>query len=106
MRYIGQVSYNINCNFTNYGSALQSWALSQIIDKIGGEFGIQSKLIDYCPPVLEECDIFNPFKRMWDTDEESRRMIELTMPAIKVNYQKFEDFYTKRLSITKRSFNT
>jgi hypothetical protein len=26
---IGIVSYNINCNFTNYGSALQSWALSE-----------------------------------------------------------------------------
>ena len=54
MKYIGQVSYNINCNFTNYGSALQSWALSQMINKIGEEFELQSKLIDYCPRVLED----------------------------------------------------
>lgn len=35
MKYFGIVSYNIHCNFTNYGSALQTWALSQIIDKLG-----------------------------------------------------------------------
>lgn len=105
MKYIGQVSYNINSNFTNYGSALQSWALSQMIDKIGASLGIQSKLIDYCPKVLENCDILNPFKRMWDTDEESRRMVEMTMPAIKVNYKKFEDFYTNQFRRTKRKYH-
>ena len=35
MKNIGIVSYNIRCNFTNYGSALQSWALSQTIDRLG-----------------------------------------------------------------------
>lgn len=104
MHYIGQVSYNINCNFTNYGSALQSWALSQMIDQIGKTLGIQSKLIDYCPKVLEDCDILNPFKKMWDTDEESRKMVELTMPAIKENYIKFEDFYTNRFRRTKKKY--
>lgn len=105
MHYIGQVSYNINSNFTNYGSALQSWALSKCIDKIGTVFGIKSKLIDYCPKVLEDCDILNPFKRMWDTDEESRRMVELTMPAIKENYVKFENFYTNQFRRTKRKYH-
>ena len=105
MKYIGQVSYNINSNFTNYGSALQSWALCQMIDKIGASIGVQSKLIDYCPKVLEDCDILNPFKRMWDTDVESRRMVELTMPAIKVNYQKFENFYTNQFRRTKKKYH-
>lgn len=105
MRNIGQVSYNINCNFTNYGSALQSWALSQMIDRIGASLGVQSKLIDYCPKVLEDCDILNPFKRMWDTDEESRRMVELTMPAIMENYKKFEDFYTNQFRRTKKKYH-
>lgn len=105
MKNIGQVSYNINSNFTNYGSALQSWALSQCIDKIGAEYGFQSKLIDYCPKVLEDCDILNPFKRMWDTDDESRRMVELTMPAIKENYVKFENFYTNRFRRTKKKYH-
>ena len=105
MKRIGQVSYNINCNFTNYGSALQSWALSQMIDKVGAGMGVQSILVDYCPSVLEDCDILNPFKRMWDTDEESRRMVELTMPAIKVNYKKFEQFYTNQFRRTKKKYH-
>lgn len=104
-KYIGTVSYNINCNFTNYGSALQSWALCQAIDMIGEDLGIQSKIIDYCPKVLEDCDVLNPYKRMWDNDEESRRMVELTMPAIKINYKKFEDFYTWRFRRTLKKYH-
>ena len=104
MKYIGQVSYNINCNFTNYGSALQSWALSQMIDRVGAEFGIQSKLIDYCPKVLEDSDCLNPVKKMWDKDQEARRLIETMMPAIRENYLKFEDFYTNRFRRTKRKY--
>lgn len=104
MKYIGQVSYNINCNFTNYGSALQSWALNQMIDKFGAEFGLQSKLIDYCPKVLEDSDCLNPAKKMWDTDKEARRMIDMMMPAIRVNYKKFEDFYTNRFRRSKRKY--
>ena len=105
MKYLGIVSYNINCNFTNYGSALQSWALSQMVDRIGSEFGLQSKLIDYCPKVLEDCDVLNPYKQMWDKDEESRRTVELTMPAIKENYQRFEDFYTNRFLRTRKKYH-
>ena len=105
MNAIGIISYNINGNFTNYGSALQSWALSQALDKVGAAFGVQSKLVDYCPKVLEDCDVLNPFKRMWDTDEKSRRMVELTMPAIKENYKKFEDFYTNRFRRTKKKYH-
>ena len=104
MKFIGQVSYNINCNFTNYGSALQSWALSQMIDRIGAEFGLLSKLIDYCPCVLEDSDCLNPVKKMWDTDNEARRQIEMMMPAIRENYQKFEDFYTNRFRRTARKY--
>ena len=104
MKYVGQVSYNINCNFTNYGSALQSWALSQMIDKIGAEIGLQSKLIDYCPKVLEDSDCLNPTKKMWDTDLEARRQIEMMMPAIRENYKKFEDFYTNRFRRTKKKY--
>ena len=32
MKRFGIVSYNIYCNFTNYGSALQSWALQRAVD--------------------------------------------------------------------------
>ena len=102
---IGIVSYNINCNFTNYGSALQSWALSQAIDRMGEKLCLQSKLIDYCPAVMAEYDILHPFKNMWDTDEQSRRMVELTMPAIRENYEKFEQFYTYRFRRTKKKYH-
>lgn len=104
MKNIGIVSYNINCNFTNYGSALQSWALSQMIDRIGETLGIQSKLIDYCPKVLEDSDCLNPMRKMWDTDLEARRQVEMMMPAIRENYQKFETFYTNHFRRTKRKY--
>lgn len=102
--YIGIVSYNINCNFTNYGSALQSWALCKTIDRIGMDMELQSKLIDYCPKVHEDSDILNPIKKMWDKDDESRKQIELTLPAIHKNYYKFEDFYTNRFRRTKKKY--
>lgn len=100
MKTYGIVSYNIYCNFTNYGSALQSWALSQVI----GRLGYRAKLIDYCPEVLKEADPLNPFKLMWDKDEESRRMCELTMPAIRENCAKFDRFYRERFNKTAKKY--
>ncbi len=100
MKNIGVVSYNIHCNFTNYGSALQSWALKETINKLG----YHAKLIDYCPETLKDKDPLNPFKNMWDKDEESKRMCELSLPAIKKNYYKFEDFYTNRFDRTKKVY--
>lgn len=93
----GTVSYNIYCNFTNYGSALQSWALNQAIMKLGYD----CKLVDYCPDILADKDPLNPFSNMWDKDEESRRMCELTLPAIRENYKKFNTFYNTRFNKTK-----
>ena len=89
---IGIISYNIYGNFTNYGSALQSWALHQAV----ASFGCKPVLVDYCPDILANKNPLNPFANMWDTDEESKKMVELTMPAIRENYYKFEDFYTNR----------
>lgn len=100
MKTFAQVSYNIHCNFTNYGSALQSWALSQVMKKLGH----RPVLVDYCPDCLKDKDPLNPMKNMWDTDEESRRMCELSLPAIKVNYEKFERFYTERFNRTKKVY--
>lgn len=106
MKTFGIVSCNIHVNFTNYGSALQSWALCKVIER----FGYLAKLVDYCPPMQEERDILNPQKFMWDTDEDSRRNLELTMPAIRVNYHKFDTFYNTRFkktngTYTSRNFN-
>ena len=105
MKTIGVVSYNIHCNFTNYGSALQSWALCKTIEWLG----YKPVLMDYCPDVLRDKNPLEPFKNMWDKDEESRRMCELTIPAIRENYYKFDRFYTERFNrsgeYTSENFN-
>lgn len=102
MKRLGTISYNIYCNFTNYGSALQTWALHQALKKLGQN----PVLVDYCPDILRDKDPLNPFKNMWDKDEESRRMVELTMPAIKANYAKFNRFYHERFNRTKKSYTS
>lgn len=96
MSRFGTVSYNIYCNFTNYGSALQTWALHQAIKKLGHT----PVLVDYCPAILADKDPLNPFANMWDKDEESRRVCELTLPAIRENYEKFDRFYREEFTRT------
>ena len=59
---LGIISYNIYGNFTNYGSALQSWALHQAVASLGHE----PVLVDYCPDILADKDPLNPFKNMWE----------------------------------------
>lgn len=102
MNRIGTISYNIYCNFTNYGSALQTWALHQAMRKLD----THPVLVDYCPDILADKDPLNPYKNMWDKDEESRRMVELTLPAIRVNFEKFDRFYHDRFDRTKRAYTS
>ena len=97
---IGTVSFNIYCNFTNYGSALQTWALHQAIKRTGNT----PILVDYCPEVLADKDPLNPLDHMWDQDEESRRMCVLTMPAIRENFRKFDRFYHDRFEMTSQKY--
>lgn len=106
MKRIGTISYNIYANFTNYGSALQTWALHQAIKKTEND----PVLVDYCPDILADKDPLNPYKNMWDQSDEAKRMVELTLPAIRVNYEKFDRFYHERFDRTKikyisRNFN-
>ncbi len=97
---IGTMSINIHVNFTNYGSALQTWALHRAIEQVGDSAGIDLEpvLVDYCPDCLVGKDVRNPLSFMWDTDEDSQRNCRLSLPAIAVNADKFDDFYTKRLN--------
>lgn len=97
MKKIGIISYNIYGNFTNYGSAVQSWALNKSIKKLG----YQPILVDYCPRIHLDKNILNPLEKMWDQDQVSRKNTELTLPAIRKNYFKFDDFFTTRFSRTK-----
>ena len=102
MRTFGTVSYNMHCSFTNYGSALQSWALGRAIARLGH----RPVMLDYCPDVLRGRSPLNPFAHMWDKDGESRRMCELTMPAIRVNFAKFEAFYRGRCNVSKGAYTS
>lgn len=99
---LGTISYNIYCNFTNYGSALQTWALHQAVKKIGHT----PVLVDYCPDILRDKNPLDPFGNMWDKDEESKKMVELTMPAIRINYSKFDSFYHKRFERTDNKYTS
>lgn len=103
MKNIGVISYNIYGNFTNYGSALQSWAMHQAMKEVPGYNPI---LVDYCPDILKDKDPLNPFKNMWDKDEESRKMCELSLPAIRENYYKFDQFYTDRFERTNKKYTS
>ena len=102
MKKVGTISYNIYCNFTNYGSALQTWALHQAIKKLG----YTPILVDYCPDILADKDPLNPFGNMWDKDEISKKMVELTMPAIRANYKKFDRFYHERFDRTSQKYTS
>ncbi len=102
MRF-GTVSYNLYGNFTNYGSALQTWALHQAVNRLGGGRW-QAVLVDYCPEILVDKDVLNPFKAMWDQDEESQRMCRLSMPAIRENAAKFDRFYRERFVRTRKKY--
>ena len=105
MKKIGIISYNIYCNFTNYGSALQSWALHTAIRQLGqGRY--EPVLVDYCPDILLDADPLNPFKKMWDKDKESIKMCELSMPAIRENYYKFDRFYHERFVRTNGKYTS
>lgn len=98
----GIISFNIYCNFTNYGSALQSWALHQAVKKLG----YSPVLVDYCPDILADKDPLNPLGSMWDKDDESKRMIKLSMPAIRENYAKFDRFYHERFRRTAKKYTS
>lgn len=71
--------------------------------KVTGDI-IEPVLVDYCPDVLADKDPLNPFANMWDKDDESRRMCELTMPTIRENYYKFDWFYHKRFTRTSKKY--
>lgn len=103
---IGTVSYNIYCNFTNYGSALQTWALHQAVKKISKDEIVVPVLVDYCPEVLIDKNPLAPFSNMWDKDDESRKMCELSMPSIRENYKKFDEFYHVYFNRTKNKYTS
>ena len=99
------VSYNIHGNFTNYGSALQTYALQTVVNSLNPN-DISAIVLDYCPDSLRERDILNPGKFMWDQDEESKRMLKLSMPAIIANYHKLNDFFSNHYKLSQGKYTS
>lgn len=92
-------------NFTNYGSALQTYALHKVINRIApGK--IESLVVDYCPDILKNKDVLNPVEHMWDVNEELRERCRLSLPAIRENYKKFKNFYDTQYHKTKNCYDS
>lgn len=105
MKRIGIVSYNMYGNFTNYGSALQSYALQTAINKLYPD-EIEVRIVDYCPDILADKDILNPMVNMWDKDEAAIERCRLSLPAIRENYEKFRQFYNSHYNLTSEKYTS
>ncbi|MDE6753265.1 MAG: polysaccharide pyruvyl transferase family protein [Muribaculaceae bacterium] len=110
MKKIGIVTYNsLHCNFTNYGTVLQAWALQKAVQKILKEKGQNNTdnviLVNYCPDTMKDKNPLAPFENMWDNDPTIREQARLTLPAIKENLQKIENFYNDNFIISENEYN-
>jgi len=105
IRKVGIVSYNMYGNFTNYGSALQTYALHTVLNNLDPE-NLKSIVVDYCPDILRHKDILNPMDNMWDTDNAARERCRLSLPAIRINYDKFKAFYRSRYDLSSTSYTS
>lgn len=101
---VATVTYNRHASFTNYGSALQTWALRRCIET--SVLATEAVCLDYCPDSHSGRSPLRPLGHMWDTDDESADMVRLSMPAIVENHAKFERFYEERCVFTDRSYTS
>lgn len=102
MKRFAIVSCNRYVNFTNYGSALQTYALRWAINNFFPD--TNAVTLNYCPESMREMSPLNPIKHMWDQDETSRNRIEQNSLAIRENYRKFEDFYHTQCAMTETGY--
>lgn len=105
MKRIGIVSYNMYGNFTNYGSALQTYAMQRAIDSLGST-DFEAVVVNYCPDILADKDILNPMKNMWDSSKEALERCRLSLPAIQINHEKFQHFYKSNYRLTLNSYSS
>ena len=102
---VGVFTYlSLYCNFTNYGTVLQAWALQKALQKHFGK-EITPVLIDYCPKAMSSMNPLRPMDNMWDKDTALRKQCEEILPDIEENYYKFKAFYHNRMQMTEKSYN-
>lgn len=110
---LGIITYtSLHCNFTNYGTVLQAWALQKSIKSILSskelsktKSAIGITLVNYCPDSMIRMNPLAPFENMWDLDNDSREQARLTFPSIKANLEKIEKFYDTQFNLTKNVYN-
>lgn len=105
LKRVGIVSYNMYGNFTNYGSALQTYALHKAINRLSPE-EVESIVIDYCPDILADKDVLNPMKNMWDVDTAAQERCRLSLPVIRRNYEKFKEFYKSHYRTSSQKYTS
>ena len=102
---VGVFTYlSLYCNFTNYGTVLQAWALQKALKKYFGEV-IEPVLIDYCPKAMSSMNPLKPMDNMWDKDTVLRKQCEEILPDIEENYFKFKAFYHDQMQMTKENYD-
>ena len=92
-KVVAIVSINMHTHMLNYGSALQSWAMKEVINSLG----YHAKLIDYCPDILKDKDPLNPMKNMWDKDDETRKFEQEEKHAEFEPFEYYIDIHDKSL---------
>lgn len=104
MKKIGIVSYNLYLNYTNYGSALQSYALFTVIKSIFGV--VDPVLVDYCPDILKDKNPLNPLKNSWDQDDATKQALIDSREDIEINYAKYMSFFRRYFKITDHKYDS
>lgn len=103
---IGIITYeSLHCNFTNYGTVLQAWALNKAITKYCNDIVDEVVLVDYCAQTMADKDPLNPFEKMWDRDNSIRKEAALMLPAIRANFEKIYKFYHTKFNITSKEYH-
>lgn len=104
MRRFAIVSCNRFVNFTNYGSALQTYALRWAINHLSDD--VEAITLNYCPDSMAEMNPLDPVKHMWDKDAQAKKQIKDSYPAIQVNFEKFEHFYDTECAMTPTKYTS
>ena len=95
---------SLHCNFTNYGTVLQAWALQKAIDNMRIP-KLETILINYCAENMLDKNPYDPVQNMWDLDPEIRKQCKAMLPAIELNYERIAQFYLNEMKMTSCEYN-